>query len=175
MTDHETKVPMVGNDETKESRFIWLDKDKMLNVSLKMVDGSFIITPNKIDSDVFASIINGHISNQMPININIMPSSLMAPTSTKLSIKLKTPTTKPVPSLTVVTHSTVIISKPPYIETYKKGYVILGNTKPYKDLIKSNGGKWNANLTCGGGWIFCKDKLSIMEILVSQWANSSKI
>jgi len=33
---------------------------------------------------------------------------------------------------------------------YKKGAKVSGETKPYKDIIKSLGGKWNGGLKC---WI----------------------
>jgi hypothetical protein len=36
-----------------------------------------------------------------------------------------------------------------------KSFVIIGSdTKEHKEKIKAIGGKWNANLKCGGGWIF---------------------
>jgi len=35
-----------------------------------------------------------------------------------------------------------------------KSFVVIGDTKPYKDQIKKLGGKWNPSLKCGAGWIF---------------------
>lgn len=215
--------------------FIWLIGSKMINVSLKMDNGSLIISPSKIDCDDFTSIISSHINNQMAIGVNIMPIALVhsltkvfpkqPSVSDKPSIKLKQPPPIELPT-TVVTQSppskltttvaqspptglpiavaikptTVVTKAPstelpttagthlpvvkkiaivvkppiatvvkaPYIEAYGKGYVILGNTKPHKDLIKLNGGKWNSHLGCGGGWIFTKDKLPVMQVLVSE-------
>ena len=39
-------------------------------------------------------------------------------------------------------------------EYSEKSFVLLGETKKYKEDIKKLGGKWNSNLKCGGGWIF---------------------
>ena len=44
--------------------------------------------------------------------------------------------------------------------TYEKSLVLMGDTKPFKETIKEMGGKWNANLKCGPGWIFAKKTLS---------------
>jgi hypothetical protein len=38
----------------------------------------------------------------------------------------------------------------------EKAIVVRGNTKEYKDQLKSLGGKFNANLRDGAGWIFPK-------------------
>lgn len=41
------------------------------------------------------------------------------------------------------------------IENYSdKSFVVRGETKPHKDKLKELQGKWNSNLTGGGGWIF---------------------
>jgi hypothetical protein len=45
-------------------------------------------------------------------------------------------------------------------ETYPKCVVVLGETKEYKDVLKELGGKWNASLKCGKGWMFPKGKLA---------------
>ena len=43
------------------------------------------------------------------------------------------------------------------IEEYsEKAIVVLGDTKPVAETLKSLGGKFNAGLKCGAGWIFSK-------------------
>jgi hypothetical protein len=50
-----------------------------------------------------------------------------------------------------------------------KSFVVRGNTKEYKDKLKSLGGKWNPNLTDKetgsrfGGWIFGNNKRKLVE------------
>ena len=39
-----------------------------------------------------------------------------------------------------------------------KAIAIIGDTKKYKDTLKSLGGRFNFNLSCGAGWIFPKSK-----------------
>lgn len=36
----------------------------------------------------------------------------------------------------------------------EQSFVVLGNTKEHKETLKKLGGKWNARLKCGAGWIF---------------------
>ena len=50
----------------------------------------------------------------------------------------------------------------------EKSFVVRGNTKEYKDKLKEFGGKWNSNLTNGGGWIFSKKHKDKIETFVSQ-------
>jgi hypothetical protein len=48
----------------------------------------------------------------------------------------------------------------PYIESYTdKSFIIIGNTRPYKDKIKELGGTWNAKLREGKkAWVFPETK-----------------
>ena len=39
-------------------------------------------------------------------------------------------------------------------EYSEKSFKVCGDTKKYKDILKNMGGKWNANLEEGSGWIF---------------------
>ena len=50
-----------------------------------------------------------------------------------------------------------------------KSFVLFGDdTKKYKDYIKEMGGKWNANLKIGPGWVFSNNqKDSVREWLKS--------
>ena len=50
-----------------------------------------------------------------------------------------------------------------------KSFVLFGDdTKKYKDCIKEMGGKWNANLKIGPGWVFSSNqKDSVREWLKS--------
>ena len=44
-----------------------------------------------------------------------------------------------------------------------KSFVITGNTEEHKTYMKEMGGRWNANLSCGSGWIFSLTKKKEME------------
>ena len=59
-----------------------------------------------------------------------------------------------------------------FIEDYTpKSFVLLGNTKVYKESIKKLGGKFNANLKDNKiGWIFPMEKKS----QVQTWMNSDE-
>ena len=51
------------------------------------------------------------------------------------------------------------------VEKYKKSLLIKGDTKPIKELLKQNGGKWNSTL---GGWIFSAKKIVDIVIMLQQ-------
>ena len=58
------------------------------------------------------------------------------------------------------------------IEDYSdKAIVVRGNTIPYKEKIAKLGGKWNAKLRDGPGWIFPKTKRSSIE----QWISTGEV
>ena len=44
------------------------------------------------------------------------------------------------------------------IDYSEKAIAIVGETRAIKDTLKSLGGRFNAHLTCGAGWIFSKSK-----------------
>lgn len=44
------------------------------------------------------------------------------------------------------------------VDYSEKAIAVIGETKNYKDTLKSLGGRFNFNLTCGAGWIFPKSK-----------------
>jgi hypothetical protein len=52
-----------------------------------------------------------------------------------------------------------------HLEEYsEKSFVIRGeNSKEYKERLKELGGKWNANLKDGGGWIFSIKHKDVVE------------
>lgn len=49
------------------------------------------------------------------------------------------------------------------VEYSDKSFAVYGDTKPYKDELKELGGRYNANLRDGPGWIFSNTKLSAVE------------
>ena len=66
----------------------------------------------------------------------------------------------------VASFDTFIADKPSSNVVLKKysdkSIAVYGDTKIYKDKLKALGGKWNANLRDGPGWIFpnkCKDDI----------------
>ena len=40
----------------------------------------------------------------------------------------------------------------------EKAIAVIGDTRAIKDILKAIGGRFNAHLTCGAGWIFSKSK-----------------
>ena len=36
----------------------------------------------------------------------------------------------------------------------EKAIAVIGNTRPFADVLRANGGRFNARLSCGAGWIF---------------------
>lgn len=57
------------------------------------------------------------------------------------------------------------------IEYSEKAIAVIGDTKPIKDKLKSLGGKFNAYLSCGPGWIFTKTRLEEVQNSLNQLAN----
>lgn len=44
----------------------------------------------------------------------------------------------------------------------EKAIAVIGNTRPFADVLRANGGRFNARLTCGAGWIFQATKKDII-------------
>ena len=49
------------------------------------------------------------------------------------------------------------------IDYSEKAIAIVGDTRAIKDTLKTLGGRFNAHLTCGAGWIFSKAKESALR------------
>lgn len=48
----------------------------------------------------------------------------------------------------------------------EKAIAVIGDTRPFADVLRANGGRFNARLSCGAGWIFqATKKDSIIEAL----------
>ena len=48
----------------------------------------------------------------------------------------------------------------------EKAIAVIGNTRPFADVLRANGGRFNARLSCGAGWIFQATKRdTIIEAL----------
>ena len=66
------------------------------------------------------------------------------------------------------------------IEQYtEKSIVVCGDTKDYKETLKTLGGKWNARLKTNSGetfcgWIYPKDKLPTLNKWLSNISTSTK-
>lgn len=54
-------------------------------------------------------------------------------------------------------------------------FVVQGDTRPYKEELKNIGGKWNANLRGGGGWVFskAKGKMNDVKTLIQELKSST--
>ena len=44
----------------------------------------------------------------------------------------------------------------------EKAIAVVGNTRPFADVLRANGGRFNARLSCGAGWIFQATKKDII-------------
>lgn len=49
---------------------------------------------------------------------------------------------------------------------YKNGIAVIGDTRPIKDLLKEEGGRFNPRLDVGPGWIFPKHKKAKLESIL---------
>lgn len=49
----------------------------------------------------------------------------------------------------------------------EKAFVLIGDTKAIKDKLKELGGRFNARLSCGAGWIFSKKKADEVRNLMA--------
>lgn len=57
----------------------------------------------------------------------------------------------------------------------EKAIAVIGNTRPFADVLRANGGRFNARLTCGAGWIFQATKRDcIIEALKAAGATVSE-
>lgn len=52
------------------------------------------------------------------------------------------------------------------IDYSEKAIAVIGNTKPIKDKLKAAGGRFNAKLSCGAGWIFPKAHIDKVTAIV---------
>lgn len=67
--------------------------------------------------------------------------------------------TKPEPKQNKTTDTETIGAKGIQIIDYSdKAIAVVGDTRAIKDTLKTLGGRFNAHLTCGAGWIFSKSK-----------------
>lgn len=53
------------------------------------------------------------------------------------------------------------------IDYSEKAIAIVGDTRAIKDTLKTLGGRFNAHLTCGAGWIFSKSKETTLRNALS--------
>lgn len=53
------------------------------------------------------------------------------------------------------------------VDYSEKAFVLIGDTKAIKDKLKELGGRFNARLSCGAGWIFSKKKEAEVKAALS--------
>ena len=76
--------------------------------------------------------------------------------------------TKPEPKRNKTTKTETIEAKGLQIIDYsEKAIAIIGDTRAIKDTLKTLGGRFNAHLTCGAGWIFSKSKEATLRDALS--------
>jgi len=73
-----------------------------------------------------------------------------------------------VPEQTEVKEKPVKVGDIEIIDYSDKAIVVVGDTKPIKEQLKSIGGRFNFRLSCGAGWVFPKSKLSEVEAVINQ-------
>lgn len=56
------------------------------------------------------------------------------------------------------------------VDYSEKAFAVVGETKAIKDDLKKLGGRFNAKLTCGAGWIFSKSKLNDVQQFLNSGA-----
>ena len=57
----------------------------------------------------------------------------------------------------------------------EKAIAVIGDTRPFADVLRANGGRFNARLSCGAGWIFqATKKDTIIEALKAAGATVSE-
>lgn len=50
------------------------------------------------------------------------------------------------------------------VDYSEKAFAVIGDTREVKELLKEHGGRWNARLTCGAGWIFSSAKTDRVKL-----------
>lgn len=76
--------------------------------------------------------------------------------------------TKPEPKQNKTTDTETIGAKGIQIIDYsEKAIAVVGDTRAIKDTLKTLGGRFNAHLTCGAGWIFSKSKEATLREVLS--------
>ena len=84
-----------------------------------------------------------------------------APENRKISLYTKPEPKQSEPAKAIKTEGIQIIN---YSE---KAIAIIGETRAIKDTLKNLGGRFNAHLTCGAGWIFSKAKETTLRNALS--------
>ena len=84
-----------------------------------------------------------------------------APENTNVSLYTKPEPKQSEPAKAIKTEGIQIIN---YSE---KAIAIIGETRAIKDTLKTLGGRFNAHLTCGAGWIFSKAKETTLRNALS--------
>lgn len=84
-----------------------------------------------------------------------------APENTNVSLYTKPEPKQSEPAKAIKTEGIQIIN---YSE---KAIAIIGETRAIKDTLKNLGGRFNAHLTCGAGWIFSKAKETTLRNALS--------
>ena len=76
--------------------------------------------------------------------------------------------TKPEPKQDKTNETKTIDAKGVQIIDYsEKAIAVVGETKAIKETLKTLGGRFNAHLTCGAGWIFSKSKEATLREALS--------
>ena len=84
-----------------------------------------------------------------------------APENKNVSLYIKPEPKQSEPAKAIKTEGIQLIN---YSE---KAVAIVGDTRAIKDILKTLGGRFNAHLTCGAGWIFSKTKESTLRNALS--------
>lgn len=81
-------------------------------------------------------------------------------------VEIASPTTSTTNNCVLKQH--VIFDKMFLSKYSEKSFVVTGNTKDYKEELKEMGGRYNAKLSCGSGWIFSFNRKEQVESWVQK-------
>jgi hypothetical protein len=146
------------NQETK-NRFAQILADAQAKAEAQ-AKGNKVVTPKQVA-----------VKPSKPSVADIIPDIKPIPTTTMRVVTKGNLITRyqsvSVPELSTMTSSDIVGEVPTtdlrIIHYSDKCVVVVGNTKPNKDRLRAIGGKYNAWLKCGEGWVFPKNKEALIK------------
>jgi hypothetical protein len=146
------------NQETK-NRFAQILADAQAKAEAQ-AKGNKVVTPKQVA-----------VKPSKPSVADIFPDIKPIPTTTLRVVTKDNLITRyqsvSVPELSTMTSADIVGEVPTtdlrIIHYSDKCVVVVGNTKPNKDRLRAIGGKYNAWLKCGEGWVFPKNKEALIK------------
>lgn len=149
------------NQNTKD-RFAQILADAQAKAEAQ-AKGNKVVTPKQ----VVAKAVKPSVEDIFPDIKPIPTATMMVVTKGNLITRFQSAS---VPELSTMTIADLVGEVKPQsiadlriIHYSDKCVVVVGNTKPNKDKLKAIGGKFNAWLKCGEGWVFPKNKEALIK------------